>query len=291
MGNKCCTDRKEPKVGRTILESSSEQSGKGKCYSGKAQAKPIKFHSKGDDAATFDRAFEANDLEAFVQLLSSSQVIESFDQRMHPWAEDPKTVGSLAGTQFAILASMADQQNDTSMKIRIREAGAIPALVDFLRSTEPDRVQTAVVALSFLTANCEENAHAVFDAGALEMLMRHLDSPVAGMRVATSTTLRNISVVNEACRKQFVRLGGLGAIVSQLSQTPHPSLSHVDVQLESVLNLQDIIEDEDGNVIPEFGREAQELGAEAKLTLLLEAADEEVRATAQELLDVLAAMN
>ena len=48
-------------------------------------------------------------LQAFVELLSSQQAIESFDERMHPWAEDPKTVGALAGTQLAILASAAEQ--------------------------------------------------------------------------------------------------------------------------------------------------------------------------------------
>lgn len=39
----------------------------------------------------------------------------------------------------------------------IRNAGAITPLVEFLKSDQTDRVQTAVVALSFLTADCKEN--------------------------------------------------------------------------------------------------------------------------------------
>eukprot|EP00971_Amphidinium_carterae_P086751 1716712-Amphidinium_carterae.1 len=77
--------------------------------------------SKGDDADKFDKAFEQNDLKAFVALLASNEVIESFEERMHPWAEDPRTVGALAGTQLAILASVGSQTNPT-VKDEIREA-------------------------------------------------------------------------------------------------------------------------------------------------------------------------
>jgi len=288
MGNKCCTDRKEirshgPAAGPT------EQPDKER--SNTTKIKHIAFKSIGDDASAFDKAFESNDLQALVGLLNSSQPIESFEQRMHPWAEDPKTIGALAATQFAILASMADQTDDSDMKVRIRQVGAIPRLCDFLRSTSPDRIQTAVVALSFLTANCEDNAQAVIRAGALVMLMHHQNSPVAGMRVATSTTLRNLCVASEECRDEFVRRGGLKAIIKQLSQDPHPSLSHVDVQLESVLNLQDIIIDDAGNVVEKYRSEVERLGAEEKLALLSESEDDEVRLTAQELFNLLTDVN
>merc|ERR1719313_951976 len=146
----------------------------------------IGYHSRGDDAEKFDKAFETNDLKAFVALLESKQIIESFDERMHPWAEDPKTVGALAGTQLAILASVAEKDNPR-VKDDIREAGALPPLVEFLRSEEQDRVQTAVVALSFLTAECPPNAVAAYKAGAMPLLLKHLDSSVAGMRAAAAT--------------------------------------------------------------------------------------------------------
>merc|ERR1712113_1278836 len=144
------------------------------------------------------------------------------------------------------------------------------------RSDQEDRVQTAVVALSFLTAESEENTVAAYDAGALELLLKHVDSPVAGMRAAAATTLRNICMVNDDYRKKFVKLGGLTGLVGQLSTSPDPALNHADVQLEAVLNLQDLIEDEGGNVIDEYAREAKRAGAEDKLRVLASAEDEEV---------------
>merc|ERR1719433_1670115 len=118
--------------------------------------------------------------------------------------------------------------------------------------------------------------------------MKHVDSPVAGMRAAAATTLRNLCMVNDDYRKKFVQLGGLIGLVGQLSTSPDPSLNHADVQLEAVLNLQDLIEDEDGGVIEEYALEAIKAGAEAKLENLMQADDEEVRTSAEEVLTSLA---
>lgn len=104
------------------------------------------------------------------------------------------------------------------------------------------------------------------------------------MRAAAATTLRNICMEDEKYRHKFVDLGGIKALVNQLSTVPDPSLNHADVQLEAVLNLQDMIETEDGNTIPEYANLALEAGAEPKLQELLKADDEEVRTSAQEVL-------
>jgi len=180
------------------------------------------------------------------------------------------------------------EQSDPTVKVKIREAGAITPLVEFLRSDQEDRVQTAVVALSFLTADCEENTVEAYNAGALELLLKHIDSPVAGMRAATATTLRNICMAKDEYRAQFVNKDGLGGFVNQLDMNPDPALNHADVQLEAVLNLQDLLEDDDGNIIPEYVKKAKTAGAEAKLKKMLENEDEEVRSSAQELLESLA---
>eukprot|EP00440_Ansanella_granifera_P057645 gb/GFBE01062496.1/.p1 GENE.gb/GFBE01062496.1/~~gb/GFBE01062496.1/.p1 ORF type:complete len:298 (+),score=70.72 gb/GFBE01062496.1/:1-894(+) len=293
MGQKCCTDRKDPVAGSGKDSKSEGSTGTARKsvaggYESKKRAISIGYHSKGDDAEKFDKAFETNDLKAFVGLLPSQQAIESFDERMHPWAEDPKTVGALAGTQLAILASAAEKaEANKHVKDDIRRAGAIPPLVDFLKSDQEDRVQTAVVALSFLTADCPENTVAAHDAGAIELLLKHVDSPVAGMRAAAATTLRNICMEDEQYKKKFVELGGIKVLVNQLSTPADPSLNHADVQLEAVLNLQDMIETEDGKVIPEYAQLAIKAGAEAKLQELQKAEDEEVRTSADEVLQTL----
>lgn len=296
MGGKCCTDRKEPAAPAKDKNPTTNGKAKegtrpsvysGNAYDNKKRAISIGYHSKGDDAEKFDKAFEENNLKAFVSLLTSQQSIQSFEERMHPWAEDPKTVGALAGTQLAILASVAEKDNP-KVKDEIREAGAIPPLVDFLRSEEQDRVQTAVVALSFLTAECPANTVAAYEAGAMGLLLQHVNSPVAGMRAAAATTLRNICMENEEYRRSFVEQKGLIGLVGQLATSPDPSLNHADVQLEAVLNIQDLIEDEDGGVIIEYALEAIKAGAEPKLEKLLQAEDEEVRTSAEEVLESLA---
>mmetsp|Transcript_8887 Transcript_8887/g.26076 ORF Transcript_8887/g.26076 Transcript_8887/m.26076 type:complete len:298 (-) Transcript_8887:211-1104(-) len=295
MGNRCCTDRKDaggpkdPRAPAATLKEQRKSVYENNAYDTKKRAISIGYQSKGDDAEKFDKAFESNDLKAFVQLLKSTQPIESFEERMHPWAEDPRTVGALAGTQLAILASVAEK-DDPSVRDRIREAGAIPPLVDFLRSDQEDRVQTAVVALNFLTADCTENAVATFEAGAMKLLMKHIDSPVVGMRAAAATTLRNLCMGKDEYRRQFVKLGGLPGLVGLLATPVDPALSHAECQLEAVLNLQDLIEHEDGGVIREYALEAIKAGAEAKLKLLMQAEDEEVRISAEEVLDALASV-
>jgi len=278
MGAKCCSERKNENKGGGGRNSIAAYGGE------KKRAISIGYHSRGDDAEKFDKAFETNDLKAFAALLQSKQVIESFEERMHPWAEDPKTVGALAGTQLAILASVAEKENPR-MKDDIREAGALPPLVEFLRSDEQDRVQTAVVGLSFLTAECPPNAVAAYKAGAMPLLLQHLDSSVAGMRAAAATTLRNICMESDEYRRKFADLGGIKGLVGQLQTNPDPALNHADVQLEAVLNLQDIILDEEENVIAEFAQLAIEAGAEEKLRKLMKADDEEVRSSAQEVLE------
>lgn len=201
MGQKCCTERKETAGGKDSKPAGDQGARKsvaGGSYDSKKRAISIGYHSKGDDSEKFDKAFETNDLKAFVELLSSQQAIESFDERMHPWAEDPKTVGALAGTQLAILASAAEKaEASKQIKDDIRKAGAIPPLVDFLKSDQNDRVQTAVVALSFLTADCKENVVAAYEAGALELMLKLVDSKIAGERAAAATTLRNICMEDD----------------------------------------------------------------------------------------------
>jgi len=282
MGGQCCSERKDAaKDGRKSVAAFNGEKGKGRAIS-------IGYHSRGDDAEKFDKAFEENDLKAFVSLLASDQKIEKFEERMHPWAEDPRTVGALAGTQLAILASVAEKDNPR-VKDEIREAGAITPLVGFLKSGQEDRIQTAVVALSFLTAECSKNADASYKAGAMPELLKHLDAEKGGMRAAAATTLRNICVENVQYRAEFARLGGVEGLVRQLNTSPDPALNHADVQLEAVLNLQDIIEDDSGAVIPEYATAACRAGALDKLNRLMKAEpqDEEVRSSAEEVINSL----
>lgn len=301
MGAKCCTDRKAgdktegfdqaavPKLsGADGADGSREkrQTHMNAFSPDKKRTISIGYHSKGDDAEKFDKAFETGDLKGFVALLSSNQSIEEFEENMHPWAADPKTVGALAGTQLAILASVSVKDNP-AIKKDICEAGALGPLVDFLKSDQVDRVQTSAVALSFLSADCPSNALELYRLKVLPLLMPHLKSSTGGMRAAAATTVRNMCIESADCKKEFIELGGIEAIVAQLTFDPDPALTHADVCLENVLNIQDIVEDENGDPIKEYTDMAVRAGAVPALRKLTTDEDKEVRECAAELLEVL----
>ena len=64
-------------------------------------------------------------------------------------------------------------------------------------------------------------------------------------------------------------------------------MNHADVQLEAVLNLQDMVETDDGQTIPEYASLAVKAGAIPKLQALEKSDDEEVRTSATEVLESL----
>eukprot|EP00746_Dinoflagellata_sp_MGD_P044070 gnl/MRDRNA2_/MRDRNA2_207566_c0_seq1.p1 gnl/MRDRNA2_/MRDRNA2_207566_c0~~gnl/MRDRNA2_/MRDRNA2_207566_c0_seq1.p1 ORF type:complete len:290 (+),score=57.43 gnl/MRDRNA2_/MRDRNA2_207566_c0_seq1:90-959(+) len=244
--------------------------------------------SGASDKERFERAFENNDLEALVALLQSPEPIVVSEERIHPWAQDPQSVGALAATQFAILAAAADRSKKGNtqtrgLKDRIRVVGAIPPLVDFLRSAQPDRVHAAVVALSFLAADNRENCMAMHKAGAMQLLLPLLSSGVEGMRAASASILRCIVVESADHLQEFVDLGGIQMFVELLGTCPSS-------QLDAVLNLQDLLEGVQtnahapGKIVPEYAEIAIRSGVENKLKGMHESDDEDVRFLSLQLL-------
>lgn len=246
----------------------------------------IEYEADCADADKFDRVFESRSLEALSELLESDAPIERLVEPKHPWAEDPRSIGALAAVHIALLASVAANA-DPEYKAAILNAGAEERLVSFLGSEEPDRVQAAVVALSYLTDECAANACSLFDAGAVPLLIKHLESSVAGLRGAAASTLRHICIESEEYCKAFLNLGGMKGFVNLLDPAsvnqfdPHRSM------LEAVWNLEDVTTDPDGNVIEVNARLAVEHGAITKLEKLQVLDEEEVSGAADKLLSVL----
>lgn len=247
----------------------------------------IEYECKGPDADAFDLAFRNNDLKSFVRLLESQQAILRLVEPKHPWAEDPRTVGALAAVQLASLASQV-AKDDPNLKLEICEAGAISALVGYLESDKEDRVQVAVVALNYLTDECSSNAYAAFDAGAMPLLITHLNSSVAGMRGAAASTLRHICMESEDFCEAFVRLGGIRGFVDQLEPPMDQNLDNDDLMLEAVWNLEDVTTDQAGNMIEKYAKLAANEGAVEKLETLKHVGNEEVSSAADKVLAALA---
>lgn len=235
----------------------------------------------GGSQTILDKACKANDVKVLVALLQSQTPIEVSDKRDHEWADNPKTVGANACTHLVVLAASGKE----NIKNEIRDAGVFPALLQFLKSDQSDRVHVAIVALSFVTADCDPNSVAAYEAGFMPALLPLLGSGVPGMRLAVCTTLRNICMASMEYRKKFVETGGIKGFIGLM--TDDPATVNKDLQLEAMLNLQDLLLDNEDNLIPEFAKLSLEAGAEAKLQTALKAGDEEVKSTAQEVMGVL----
>jgi len=294
----CCSSRGVSAVRRVLFGAGAAGSDKDvRCLDGdfgrdcKKTHVHIEYLSTGEDADRFDEAFRQSNLVGFVSLLASNQPVHRLLDPLHPWAEAPKTIGTLAAMQLALLASDVANE-DPEIRDSVREAGAVPPLVDFLRSDDDDRVQTAVVALNYLTCENTANAVAAYDAGAMPMLMKHCSSVVPGQCWAAASALCNMYMWNEEYRKEFVTLGGVYALLRQLDASldlgEEHAEKHAEVMLAALTNLEYFIMDVQEHIVyNEYCVLVAEHGALAKVEILLEADDEEVRKTAEQMLDML----
>lgn len=192
-----------------------------------------------DDVTRFDRAYDANDTRAFIEMLGSNQPIDQLEERMHPWAADPQTVGALCATQLAILASR--EKDSADIKDRIRQHKGIPGLVRLLDSKEEDRVHAATIALSFLSVDNVENCMEMGEQGALRSLIKGMKSPLDGMRAASAQTCRNIYVLDVRYRFEFERLGGVKSLLGLLEIVKTNDPSPMYTRIEALYHLEDLI--------------------------------------------------
>uniref|UniRef100_A0A0G4I3K8 Nucleotide exchange factor Fes1 domain-containing protein n=1 Tax=Chromera velia CCMP2878 TaxID=1169474 RepID=A0A0G4I3K8_9ALVE len=288
MGNNCCGGREDEKVKQRAAADSYASGIRSKYASGMRNTYRSGNARGGDDCERFDKAFENNDLKEFIRLLGSTQKIDSLEEPMHPWAEDPKTVGALAATQLAILASTdgteAGQSETRKYKDEIRKLGGIDPLVQYLKSPDVDRNEAAVVALSFLSVDSDTNCQLMYDAGAIELLVPHLKSQKEGMRAATASTLRNLYVISQEARKEFASSKGLVDFLKLLDFAPPKKGAEPnwDTQFEALFNLEDLMTMDD-EVVPEIASLIKGAGVIPKLEKLSGDAcpDEEVKELAQ----------
>eukprot|EP01067_Filipodium_phascolosomae_P005798 Filipodium_phascolosomae@DN390_c0_g1_i2.p1 len=158
----CCSDGRQHKEDlKAETEKNIKQTSAYTSIESKKKGPPV-----GKDYEKFQGATEKTDIQALVDLLDSVEKIQKSADKMHPWAANPKTVGALAATQLAMIASsQSGADKASSVKHTMRFAGAIPKLTQFLQSQEEDRVHAALVGLSFICDDCEATAKELYDNG------------------------------------------------------------------------------------------------------------------------------
>lgn len=221
----CCTERQDPKM--TTGMSAARSSG--------GTLAPVP-----DIATRFDSAVRNKDLAELVKLLSSTHRLgKDVMATQHPWADQPQTIGALAAVHLAVLA------NDPGIRTRLRAAGAISVLVQFLNPANTrDKIHSAVVALSFITIDNDDNCREVYRSGALPLLTPLISAEPEGLRFASSSVCRNLFCKNRNAREEFVNLGGTKAMISLLDFQPSRAndTAYMDGVFETVSNLRDLLE-------------------------------------------------
>ncbi|KAK1443044.1 armadillo-like helical like protein [Babesia gibsoni] len=234
------------------------------------------------DIEKFDAAFENGDIEAFIALCESKQPIDKLENKLHPWASNPTTIGALAATQLAIFSS---KENQPEYKEAIRKANGITTLVEMLKSDEEDRVHASVVALSFLSTGNAENCIEMYKVGALPEMIKGMKSPIDGMRAACAQTCRNIYQLDLEYRREFMKQGGLVNLVdliNPLNPTDEDDEELYLTQLEAIYHLEDFIMD-GVEELSEFVSIVKVSGVLPKLKLLEKCRNKELSVAAKNL--------
>lgn len=296
MGSRCCTDRK-PEPPKKVVEAPPQIKRKTACsvvgLGVRGGSRPSAMLGlKGRDAEKFDEAFLNMDVHGFTDLLSSTGTCEQaqLDEIPdHPWAVKPRSVGALAATQLAVIAS-ADVDNAAS----IREAGAIKALVSFLQvRTSEDKRDAAVVLLVFLSSVDEESCQELGQKNVLPDLLRILGDKQQhrGLRAAISTVLVNVVLEHQGAASRFIREEGAVQLLSACDTVGCRDLQDEEpFLLEIVENMLELAEADEDNTSSKYLpglRKAASANPHALSYLARKLPESEVEAAADRLVEKL----
>ena len=175
-----------------------------------------------------------------MQLLESNTRISIDEVVLHPWADNPKTVGALAASQLGIYASEREVMRDKQFLSRVLTTDAIEKLISFLTSPERDRREAAVLTLSFFSEDSDrypdpEVAERMVKKQALPGLIAQLEDDKEGMRSTAVLCCRNLYMARPSIQRQFIKLGGAKPLVQLLQSKDNTTL------FETVLNIFDLV--------------------------------------------------
>eukprot|EP00914_Ancora_sagittata_P007139 GHVO01014153.1.p1 GENE.GHVO01014153.1~~GHVO01014153.1.p1 ORF type:complete len:241 (+),score=39.62 GHVO01014153.1:208-930(+) len=190
--------------------------------------------AKMDDLEKFDKAYDENDVESIISLLKSRHQISDLPHRLHPWASQPRTVGALAATQLAIIASEHDASTGPGQQVLsdLRNKGCIPILCEMLTDKDESVGHAALVALSFLSVENPRNCIEMQKNKIFARLVPHLMGTQDGQRAAAALICRNVFILDQTYRAEFISTGGALAMMQMLTPVTDradPGLTRAEV--------------------------------------------------------------
>eukprot|EP00375_Theileria_parva_P000489 XP_763159.1 hypothetical protein [Theileria parva strain Muguga] len=190
----------------------------------------------------FNKAFQNGDIAKLVELCYSTTPIQKLENKLHTWAENPRTIGALSATQLSVYASKENYlthfiiSDEPEFKNDILAANGIEALADLLKSEDDDRVHAAVITFSFLSSGNARCCEEMYEQDVFPYLIKGMKSSLDPFRAACAQTC------HIKYRKEFMRLGGLVALVSLLNLSDDSGEMYL-TQLEAIYHLEDFCMD------------------------------------------------
>ena len=182
---------------------------------------------------------------------------------LHTWADNPKSIGSLAAIQMGIFASDKEIASTSNFVSNIVQYRILDKLLNFIKSTERDQFESGILALSFLTENCSEIVEILVKKNIVGLIVRFMKDRKEGLRATAALCCRNLYVGKPSVQKGFIREGGAEMLIELLDSDDSVTV------FETILNLLDLLLDPDDIIQPDIKKQLISLGVSNQLQRIL----------------------
>ncbi|CAG9321754.1 unnamed protein product [Blepharisma stoltei] len=221
-----------------------------------------------EELEEFYNARASVDINKLAKLLSSETVF-TLDEGvlLHPWAENPRTIGALTAMQIGIFASDNDILKDSKFNEGMLSSRVLELLLNFAASLERYKFEASILTLSYLSKNNPDIAEALIKRNALPIFIRHMRDGKEGLRSTAALCCRNLYVGRQNMQKLFVREGGCSLLVHLLKSDDSSTV------FETILNILDLILDNEDTIQLDIKRHLEECHIVKHLQTIIEKSD------------------
>lgn len=185
------------------------------------------------------------------------------DAVLHTWADNPRSIGSLSAIQIGIFASDKEITSSSNFFTDIIRFKILEKLLIFIKSSERDQFESAMLALSFLTENCAEIVEIIVKKNIMGIIVKFMKDRKEGLRATAALCCRNLYVGRPSVQKGFIREGGAEMLIGLLDSDDSVTV------FETILNLLDLLLDADDVIQPDIKKQLVCLGVCNQLQRIL----------------------
>jgi hypothetical protein len=188
------------------------------------------------------------------------------DSSLHTWADNPRSIGTLAVIQLGIFASDKESYRNSNFLNDLKKFRVVEVLARLIKSDQRDQFEAAVLALSFLTENLEEVAEEVIALNLMPWIVKFMNDQKEGLRATAALCSRNLYYARPKVQKAFMREGG-GELLIRLLDSDDSV-----VVFETILNVLDLMLDSEDLVQMDIKKDLVALGIVGNLHRILSSA-------------------